>query len=330
MSGEVAAESLPALGDWISNHAPRRSLPYRFVASASTDALRGLLAADLLGSTGRIFTLPGAEAPAALVRIQSQPWDSSVLSVPAYSLNAWLFAEADEVDAGELAALVRRALDSVTRPGEPAMVAAKCWVSDIPLVHAFERNGFLLMDTAVDVVRDRATAGGKGRITSAQPEGFALRLATRDDIAALRDLATKAFAQHFGRFHSDPRIGRERATGIYADWIAACVEGWADFVFLAEEVPTRAVAGFSAWKKPSERAFSLDLALAHYSIGAVSPDFSGRGLFKSLTLAGMEALGPDVAIEGPTHLHNLAVQRGYLALGWKIADSRQTFHAWLE
>jgi RimJ/RimL family protein N-acetyltransferase len=210
------------------------------------------------------------------------------------------------------------------------MVTAKCWVSNIPLIHAFERNGFLLMDTAVDVVRERAGADGKQSINPAQPEGFVLRSATREDIAALRDLATKAFAHHFGRFHSDPRIGRVRGAGVYAAWIAACVEGWADFVFLAEEVPTRAVAGFSAWKKPSKQALSLDLALAHYSIGAVSPDFSGRGLFKSLTLAGMEALGTGVAIEGPTHLHNLAVQRGYLALGWKIADSRHTFHAWLE
>lgn len=330
MSREVAAGNLSALGQWIANHAPRRSLPYRFVASASTDSLRGLLARDLLAGTGRLFALPGREAPAALVRIQPQPWDSSSLSVPAHSLSAWLFPEAGEVDEGDLSVLVREALDSARRPGEPAMVAAKCWVSDIPLVHALERNGFLLMDTAVDVVRDRLPADAKLRVTTAQPEGFILRLATADDIAALRNLASRAFAHHFGRFHSDPRIGRERATGVYAAWIAACVEGWADFVFLAEEAATGTLAGFSAWKKPSEQALALDLALAHYSIGAVSPDFSGRGLFKSLTLAGTEALGPDVAIEGPTHLHNLAVQRGYLALGWKIVDSRHTFHAWIE
>lgn len=326
----VAARNLLALRDWILHGAPRRSLPYRFVLSAPTNALRSLLAADVLEATGRLFALPNPENPDALVRIQPQPWDSSVLSVPAYLLNAWLFSDAGKVDADDLAELIRKALDSVRRPGEPAMVAAKCWVSDISLIHAFQRNGFLIMDTAVDVVRDREPADVEGHITPAQPEGFILRLAAREDTEALRDLATKAFAHHYGRFHSDPRIGRERATGIYADWIAACVEGWADFVFLAEELATRTVAGFSAWKKPSERERSLGIALAHYSIGAVSPDFSGRGLFKSLTLSGMGVLGPDLAIEGPTHIHNLATQSGYLALGWKIADSRHSFHTWLE
>lgn len=33
--------------------------------------------------------------------------------------------------------------------------------------------------------------------------------------------------------------------------------------------------------------------------------------------------------EGPTHVHNLPMQQGYLKLGRQIMDSRLWFHQWL-
>jgi len=330
MTGPLAVEHLAGLGDWIRGSAPRSSLPFRFVSSAPTPALRELLAADLSAATDGLFAHHELDSIAALARIQPQPWESEVLSAPAFSLNAWLFADPCELSPAALDALIQGALHSVRHPGESVLVAAKCWASDIPLVHALERNGFLLMDTAVDVLYDPIVGKRTESVSTPLPDGLALRLAGPEDSAALRALAGLAFARHFGRFHSDPRIGRERATVVYQEWICACLDGWADFVFVVEDLATKELAGFSAWKRPSARAQSLQLPLGHYSIGAVSPAFSGRGLFKNLTLAGTKALGENLAVEGPTHLHNLAVQRGYLSLGWKIADSRHTFHAWLE
>jgi hypothetical protein len=35
-------------------------------------------------------------------------------------------------------------------------------------------------------------------------------------------------------------------------------------------------------------------------------------------------------IEGPTHIGNHAVQRGYLRLGWRIAGAQHSFHKWLK
>jgi hypothetical protein len=39
--------------------------------------------------------------------------------------------------------------------------------------------------------------------------------------------------------------------------------------------------------------------------------------------------GMVTCIEGPTHINNYPVQRGYDKLNWKIADARHSFHKWL-
>jgi len=34
-------------------------------------------------------------------------------------------------------------------------------------------------------------------------------------------------------------------------------------------------------------------------------------------------------IEGPTHVNNYPVQRGYTKLLWRICDAHHSFHKWL-
>ena len=118
------------------------------------------------------------------------------------------------------------------------------------------------------------------------------------------------------------------ATRIYEEWIVSCAKGWADSVYVVTN--GKRVAGYSAWKKPSAVDVSHGFRLGHYSIGAVHPDFFGRGLFKALTHAGMEGLCEFADwIEGPTHIENHPVQRGYLRLGWQIGGAQHSFHKWL-
>jgi ribosomal protein S18 acetylase RimI-like enzyme len=200
--------------------------------------------------------------------------------------------------------------------------------AETAIIHALESNGFLLMDTLLNFVVD---CRARVLINPPQqvPDGFALRLATSSDIESLATVAQSSFAGHFGRFHADPRIGNAAATRIYREWIRSCANGWADWIVVA--VHGDRIAGYSAWKKPSVLDQRHGIRLGHYSIGAVHPDFFGRGLFTALTHAGMEQLCPSADwIEAPTHIDNYAVQRGFLRLGWRIAAAQHSFHKWLK
>jgi ribosomal protein S18 acetylase RimI-like enzyme len=200
--------------------------------------------------------------------------------------------------------------------------------SDTTIIHALESNGFLLMDTVLNFLFDcraRGSNGGRQHV----PEGFAFRLATTSDAERLAAVAHSSFASHFGRFHADPRIGHTAATRIYQEWIRSCANGWADWIVVAMHGDR--IAGYSAWKKPSALDQRHGIRLGHYSIGAVHPDFFGRGLFTALTHAGMEQLCSSADwIEAPTHIDNYAVQRGFLRLGWRIAGAQHSFHKWLK
>jgi ribosomal protein S18 acetylase RimI-like enzyme len=198
---------------------------------------------------------------------------------------------------------------------------------DTAVIHALESNGCLLMDTLLNFVCD--SCAGKSCSPPRMPEGFVFRLATPSDTERLVETARASFANHFGRFHADPRIGPAAAKKIYEEWIRSCAEGWADWIVVATQGDR--VAGYSAWKKPSPLDQRHGMRLGHYSIGAVHPDFFGRGLFTALTHAGTERLRSSADwIEAPTHIGNHAVQRGFLRLGWQIVGAQHSFHKWLK
>jgi len=204
----------------------------------------------------------------------------------------------------------------------------KAMPSDTDVIYALESNGFLLMDTPLNFVFD-CRAGRSNDLPQQMPEGFVFRFATSSDVELLSQVAHSSFAGHFGRFHADPRIGHAAATKIYEEWIRSCANGWADWIVVA--MHDDRIAGYSAWKKPAELDQRHGIRLGHFSIAAVHPDFSGRGLFTALTRAGMEQLCSSADwIEAPTHIDNHAVQRGFLRLGWRIAGAQHSFHKWLK
>jgi ribosomal protein S18 acetylase RimI-like enzyme len=253
-------------------------------------------------------------------------WESSVLGKSMWAIKhigvASSASDVSLVAARLVAEAVRHVADQ-----HADFLLCRAIPSDTAIIHALESNGFLLMDTLLNFVFDRAH-GSNGR-QQKMPGGFALRLATTSDIEPLAEIAHASFAGHFGRFHADPRIGHAAATKIYQEWIRSCANGWADWIVVAMHGDR--IAGYSAWKKPSALDQRHGIRLGHYSIGAVHPHFFGQGLFTALTRAGMERLGPSADwIEAPTHIDNHAVQRGFLRLGWRIAGAQHSFHKWLK
>ena len=256
------------------------------------------------------------------------PWESKilgrqmstlrVLSVDPQSPNRDLYFDC----------LLRAALDSVGQNGNEFLLCKMSNVDD-EKASALIKNGFELMDILVDFVYALPIERSIGLQQKGVPGGFELRLATPGDADSLAEIARASFASHFGRFHNDRRIGREQATRIYEEWIGSCVSGWADWIILA--VKDTRIAGYSAWKKPSSLDIRHNIRLGHYSIAGIHPDFSGKGLFTTLTRTGMEMMqGHALWLEGPTHIDNQPVQRAYEKLGWKRVGTLTSFHKWLK
>lgn len=201
---------------------------------------------------------------------------------------------------------------------------------DLPAIHALERRGFLLMDTLVDCCFDARRVPFSQVSPPGPPADVSLRLARPDDVEELASVARASFRSHFGRYHADERIGPALATRVYEEWARSAASGYADWICVAEAGGR--IAGYSVWKRPSARERELRVRVGHYSISGIHPAFSGRGLFTALTYEGMKLLqGVSDVVEGPTHVSNHGVQRGYSRLGWRVGvDARLGFHLWLD
>jgi ribosomal protein S18 acetylase RimI-like enzyme len=256
------------------------------------------------------------------------PWESALLGKSMWAIKH-IGVDSESMDRNSVATGLVAEINRRLAARDADFLLCKTSASDPAVIHALESSGFLLMDTLLDFVCDCRIVRARKNPPPPLPEGFVLRLATSADVELLVETAHASFAEHFGRFHADPRIGRVSATKVYEAWIRSCANGWADWVFVATHGDR--IAGYSAWKKPSVLNARYGLCLGHYNIGAVHPDFSGRGIFTALTRAGMDKLcGSADWIEGPTHIENHAVQRGYLRLGWQIAGTQHSFHKWLK
>ncbi|MEP6585905.1 MAG: GNAT family N-acetyltransferase [Candidatus Udaeobacter sp.] len=286
------------------------------------DEIAGLLSNK--SAVGLVAEISGAICGLAICA--PLPWESPLLGKSMWEIKHIGLqsrrSDGSSIATGLIAEIVRR-----IAAWNADLLLCKAMPSDTAIIHALESNGFLLMDTLLNFVFDCRT-GRSNDCPQQVPEGFVLRLATSSDVEPLAQVARSSFAGHFGRFHADPQIGHAAATKIYEEWIRSCANGWADWIVVA--IHGDRIAGYSAWKKPAELDQRHGIRVGHFSIGAVHPDFFGRGLFTALTRAGMEQLCSSADwIEAPTHIDNYAAQRGFLRLGWRIVGAQQSFHKWL-
>jgi len=305
--------------------------PRRFLTDVPAERLcdwwQEEVATALTSPGGSAFLAEVAGRPAGFAVLGDLPWESAILGKKMAAVKHVAAREGEEA-AQVLGALIREGLRHA-RDGGYEFVLCKTYTDDAVTIHTLEKQGFLLADTLLGFVLDLRDAPAAAQAAPPLPGGMALRLAGEPDRAGLVEVAGKAFAAHFGRFHSDPRIGPERGRTIYKRWIESCLDGWADWIVVAET--SGRIAGYSAWKRPSEAETRHQLGLGHYSIGAIDPDFIGRGLFSALTRRGAELLsGLATRIEGPTHVNNGPVQRGFINLGWRIEEATHSFHKWLK
>lgn len=275
----------------------------------------------LSGKLGTFYVALRKSKVVGLGILEELEWDSNIFEIKMARINN-LTADDTSLEAERVKDSLLRFLSRESADRGIKHLSCKVNTDDFTSIHALERNRFNLMDTVLDYTFDFR----KYPIKDFNPP-CVIRSFKEKDINSIVEVAREAFSNHFGRFHSDKRL-RKRAVELYAKWAENACQGYGDIVFVAEL--NKRIIGYSVWRIPNLSEKLLGIRIGSYNIGVVRPDAHGKGIFKALTLAGMKWFEGKVdIIEGPTHVNNYPVQRGYATLMWKIVDARHTFHKWI-
>ena len=283
---------------------------------------------SLADETSIGFGSMAASSVNGFVIYNDSPWDSKITERRIGTINHVAVIPDDRANTEILHALLDELLRSLVKRRTQCVV---CKVqSDEPaVVHALEQRGFLLMDTLVDFVFDFSRTPIEGINPPRPDKQLKIRRAKPSDLSALMAINEKAFGAYFGRYHADRQMPPGAATKIYAEWVRSALDGWADWVLVAEINGT--IAGYGLWRKPLEIEEKNSLRVAHYDLAAIDPEFRGRGLWTALMLDGMR-IAREFAqyIIGPVHVANYPVQYSLQKFYWRSSGARHSFHKWLK
>jgi len=259
------------------------------------------------------------------VLVGDSPWDTKVVGKPVAVIR--YLAGTGEDDPNVLNQLVNEVLRHAASRGID-LLTCKVQPLQIGAIHTLERHGFLLMDTLLDFFFDYSRTPFDKLNPPQRVEGLHVRLATPEDLPELLTLTEIAFAKHFGRYNSDPKMPAGTGTKVYQEWVRSSFEGAADWILIADF--NNRIAGYSVWKKASALEVKHSFDVARCTLAAIHPEFFGRGLYTMLTFEGMR-IAQQFAnhLDGPAHASHYPVHRAMLKLGWKLAGVRHSFHKWL-
>lgn len=192
---------------------------------------------------------------------------------------------------------------------------ARCPTSELATAQALEREGFELMDTLVYFSR---------RLDAGPPEaGIVVREVELGEHAAVKEVASRAFAGYFGHYHADPRLERGACDAVYVDWAERSCQSRE----VADEVLVATLDGSIA-------AFAtLRLNDAEEGEGVlfgVAPEAQGRGVYRALMIGAMRwfKARSRTRMVVSTQINNIAVQKVWSRLGFEPSQSWYTFHKW--
>lgn len=305
--------------------------PYRYLAKGNEKPIDQFwinrIVRSMEDNKTKSFIAELCNEPVGLISIGNLPWDSKLFNIPMASITEFVVDPNDRAKYEIGQALMDKAIDWAKQSGYK-FLSRRSYSNDLTSNHILENSGFFLIETLLDFAVDfRKTPFDMIPLQNPAKEVI-IRSASPDDEQELMMLAKESFRNHFGHYHSDPNFSREQAIKVYTEWMTSSLNGFIDYFVLAE-IRGR-IAGLSFWKKATDEEKGIPTRIGHYNIGAIHPDFFGKKLFTLLTYEGMKILQEQTdVIDGPTHINNYPVQRGYRLLNWQIYDARHTFHKWL-
>ena len=239
------------------------------------------------------------DAPARLSALDTERWQA-------------VTAKASEVTPAVLPHVLKFCSENAVR-----LLIARCPAADLAAAQAMEGAGFQLMDSLVYYSRD--LAGSLPHDTPKVP----IRARTAGDEAGVRRVAGQAFAGYQGHYHADPRLDRRACDEAYVDWAhRSCV---------SREVADEVLVGESGGQIVAFATLRLNSAEEGEGIlFGVAPQAQGRGVYRSLMLAGMSwcQANDRARMVVSTQVTNFAVQKVWTRLGFEPSGACYTFHKW--
>jgi dTDP-4-amino-4,6-dideoxy-D-galactose acyltransferase len=278
--------------------------------SAQVDAAMDAFRRTAADGPGEVL-LAGDAAAGALGGWAPLAWDSEVLGVAAGRCTSPVWWGDGET---ALAALTADAVRRADQSGID-LLFLRTDARDAALPRLLAREGFWLADSLVTFALGlEGTEAGDAEMEHARAA----------DLPALRTIAC---AFRTGHFHADPRIGRERADGLYVRWVENSLAGRAD-AFLVVRGGDGGPLGFITCRVGAADAESAPHGVIE--LVAVDPQAQGQRVGQRLVAAALRwfAQAGAASVEVGTQVDNLAAVRLYQRAGFQCAAFSHTFHRW--
>ncbi len=206
-----------------------------------------------------------------------------------------------------------------------SLVISKVGCNELDLIHKLEDLDFKVMDFQVTYTFHLE----RNNVPEIRDKGFHIREATEIDTDEIVSVAEKSF-ENYGHYAADKKLDVSEVKNIYMDWMRrSCVDKKsADVVIIAEDKNKGKIAGVLAFKKHEAHKGQ---PYVKGVLGAVLSEFRGRGVFKAITIKGLQWGKENRCIwaEHNVLTTNYPVNRSFSTLGFCITDSFVTLHGWI-
>lgn len=264
--------------------------------------------ASMVMQGATFYGWPDDATPRAVAALQTAPWDSEKIGVPA----ARLFVTVPPDAPGTAAPLLARVLAEADGAGIKYLVT-RIDAGDVAVIQAMEQAGFIVVDAILSQYLRPAAAP-----PPAQTD-MRVRPAEPDDAEVLAGIADACFTM--SRFHGDPWIGVDKARSVYRDWARNIARGLNDVNVVA--VLDGAVVGFLSCKDVPPARSAYGIGYGRIELVAVTPAARGRGGVGAMTRRLIDeapARSWDLLGIG-TQIANVQAMRAYQHAGFVPGDS---------
>lgn len=189
-------------------------------------------------------------------------------------------------------------------------VSYRITASEFSIIHALEKNGFILIDGIIEMEVDlKDTVSNQGNIN--------IRKASIGDLEKLKTLSSKSYS--YNRFYNDPEINKNKADELYAKWAENSLKGEAADMVLVYSDSNR-ILGYITLQDGG-----------HIPLIAVDKTERGKGIGTALIKSALTEFYKKgirkIKIE--TQMQNIPALRIYLKSGFNVIGSSLTFR-WKE
>jgi GNAT superfamily N-acetyltransferase len=198
------------------------------------------------------------------------------------------------------------------------LLIARCATGDLVAAQSMETKGFLLMDTLLYYSFDLTKKEIPG-----DPCEVRVRRLLPGDQAEIPRVASAAFKDYMGHYHSDRRLDSGQCDEAYRSWAErSCTTGEAADEVLVAELGGN-VAGFATLRLNS-------LQEVEGLLFAVAPESQGKGICRLLMIRSLQwcrAQGARRMVIS-TQVTNVSMQRVWCRTGFEPSHSYYTLHKW--